>query len=230
MTRRRLAWIAAAVAAGAVVVAGDLDLGAAPRLAGGGDEVVAGRDDGLRPGDEVATPRDEIATPRDEIVTGEGQERLPTPRPAPAAAPRRPGRPAPAGDTAPPPPPRSARAEAVARAYAEQSINWTAETLARQHRRLAALAAGPLREQNRAAAVDRVALERLRRDGAGQRGTVRAVETEPAYAGDVRAEVRTSERAFGRSLGPSRTRAAVYLARLARDARGWRVVGWSPRP
>jgi hypothetical protein len=223
MTRRRLAWIAAAMAAGAVVVAGDLDLGAAPGLVPGGDEVAAGRDDVVRPGGEVVGPREEI-------VVAEGEERLSMPRPAPTAAPRRPGRPAPAGVTAPPLPPASAGAEAVARAYAQQSINWTAETLPRQHRRLAALSGGPLREQNRAAAVDRVALERLRRDAAGQRGTVRAVAIEPAYAGDMTAEVQTSERAFGRSLGPARTRTASYLARLARNARGWHVVGWTPRP
>jgi hypothetical protein len=209
MRSRRLAWLAAAAAAVVVVVA-RLDLGAAQDIA---------------PGPRAA-PEPPEPTPG---IVAEGEEHVPGARPAPTAAPRRPGRAAPSADTAPPPAPAGAPAAAVARSYTEQSINWTGATLARQHRRLAALSAGPLRAQNRAAAADRSELAWLRRDGAGQRGTVRSVETASAHAGEMTVEVRASERAYGRSLGPPEARSAAYLARLARRAGGWRVIGWTVR-
>jgi hypothetical protein len=205
MTARRLMLLACAAAALVVVVAG-IDLGRAPQV---------------------------LPSPAPPVVhfnpAPEGEERLPEPRPAPTAAPRPRGRPAPDADTAPPLPSADAPAAAVARAYAQQSVNWTAATLARQHRRLASLSAGPLREQNRAAAHDRAVLATLRSDGAGQRGRVHRVAIAPAHGGEVIAEVRTSERTYGRSLGPPRTRAGAYAARLARRSGDWHVIGWEVR-
>jgi hypothetical protein len=162
----------------------------------------------------------------------EGDEGPQVARPAATAAPRAAGRRAPLRDTAPTLDASTAHrsAEAVARAYGLQSINWTAVTLARQYRRLAVLAVGPLAEQNRVAADDRGALAEVRSDGAGQRGRVRGVKI-LGLAGDrMRVGVRTSELAYGRSLGRQRERDALYLATLEHRSDGWRVVDWNAQP
>lgn len=125
--------------------------------------------------------------------------------------------------------PEGEHAEAVTRAYARRSLNWSGGTRRLQQARLAELSAGALRAVHLLGAGDESTASALARQREGSRG--RVLELALRRQGQrIHARVLVRERFQGREfrdVGGWHT--ALYLALLQNRRAGWRVVAWTPQ-
>jgi hypothetical protein len=113
-------------------------------------------------------------------------------------------------------------------AFCAQWINWSWRTIERQRRRLAALASARLARELAAEAALRVHRPALARQWLAARGRVLTVEVMPGAR--VRAASCVAvEPQPGEGEG-ARGGRRVYLATVARTARGWALTRWVPQP
>jgi hypothetical protein len=113
-------------------------------------------------------------------------------------------------------------------AFCGQWINWSARTIERQQRRLAALAGGRLARELAAEAAVNARHPPLQRAWLAARGRVLTVQVMPG--GSVRAGSCVAvEQHPGEGEG-ARAGRRVYLATLARGRRGWAITRWVPQP
>lgn len=115
-------------------------------------------------------------------------------------------------------------------AFCLQWANWNWRTLQRQQRRLAAMAVGEFARQLTDEAALRADDRSLRRDRIGSEGTVVAVDVKAGTRERRAVCVARETPMSGARADTLNTRHRVYLATVARTARGWGIRAWQPQP
>ena len=130
------------------------------------------------------------------------------------------------------PPDRQAASSpaALARAYAEQAVNWDWRGLADGLRVQRGLAAGPLEAELQRTAASVAVDESLKRDRPGGRGHVLAVAVS-GHGAERRVVVVTREQELQRGHATLEgERARVYTGTTRRTQVGWRMWRWEREP
>jgi hypothetical protein len=120
--------------------------------------------------------------------------------------------------------------EQAVRRFANAYINWTADSVARDMRRLASSSIGQARSALQLAAVQTAGDYELKRGGIANSGTVEAVTPLPAssdqYVVVTREETMATADAAYQGLRPAWHVAIATVARL--PGGGWVLSGWQP--
>jgi hypothetical protein len=113
-------------------------------------------------------------------------------------------------------------------AFCSRWVNWSWRTVARDHRRLAALARGPLAHELVSRAETRARDPRVRRQRLAARGRVLMVRVRHMARAPQGVCVVWEQQLAGGE--PQSTARWVYLASVARTRDGWFVTRWELQP